>query len=174
MNVAPPQLRLLPVRPRDFDAATAAHADERWPPFTFLLGYDPGEPWSTYLGSLHAVRQGVDLRTGEVPATFLLAWVGGELVGRTSIRHELNEHLGTYGGHVGYGVVPAHRHRGYATEILRQSVVIARSVGVTDVLVTCDEHNTGSAQTIERCGGVLDSIIDQPDGGPRKRRYWIH
>ena len=174
MNEAPPQLRLLPVRPQDFEAATAAHVDERWPPFTFLLGYDQGEPWPTYVGSLHAMRQGVDLRPGEVPATLLLAWVGGELVGRTSIRHELNEHLAAYGGHVGYCVVPAHRHRGYATEILRQSVVIARSVGVTEVLVTCDEHNTGSAHTIERCGGVLASIIDQPDGGPRKRRYWIH
>ena len=173
MDDARPGLRLLPVRLRDEQVAAAAHADERWPPFTFLYGYDPSEPWSKYVDWLCAVTQRAGLRPGEVPATFLLAWVDGELVGRTSIRHELNKYLTAYGGHVGYGVVPAHRERGYANEILRQSVVIARSLGVIDVLVTCDEHNIGSARTIERCGGVLDSIVDQPDGGPRKRRYWI-
>jgi predicted acetyltransferase len=62
-----------------------------------------------------------------VPATFLVADVDGAIVGRVSIRHELNDHLTHFGGHIGYGVRPAHRRRGYATEILRQSLVIARA-----------------------------------------------
>jgi predicted acetyltransferase len=61
--------------------------------------------------------------------------------------------------------------RGYATQILRQSVIIARSVGVDRVLVTCDDSHLGSAAVIERCGGRLDSVNDV---GVRKvRRYWI-
>jgi predicted acetyltransferase len=61
--------------------------------------------------------------------------------------------------------------RGYATLILRQSVIIARSVGVDRVLVTCDDSHLGSAAVIERCGGRLDSVNDV---GVRKvRRYWI-
>ena len=65
------------------------------------------------------------------------------------------------GGHIGYAVRPAHRRRGYATEILRQSLIVARAVGVDGVLVTCDDDNVGSAAVIERCGGVLESDRDR-------------
>lgn len=165
-------MRLLPVRAGDEHAAVAVHDDPSWASFTFLYGYDRDTGWAEYVTWLADLRRGVSLRSGEVPATLLLAWVDDELVGRTSIRHELNGYLETYGGHIGYGVVRSHRRRGYATEILRQSLVIARSVGVIDVLVTCDDGNVGSARTIERCGGVLESVVQQPDG-PAKRRYWI-
>ena len=110
---------------------------------------------------------------GLVPATFLVADVDGVLVGRTSIRHELDEFLAREGGHIGYAVVAEHRRRGYATEILRQSLVLARAVGVDRVLVTCDDDNVGSATVIERCGGVFESLVDSSEGGPPKRRYWI-
>jgi predicted acetyltransferase len=60
-----------------------------------------------------------------VPATFLVAEVDRALVGRVSIRHELNAFLADVGGHIGYGVRPRYRGRGFATEILRQALVIA-------------------------------------------------
>ena len=68
----------------------------------------------------------------------------------------LNDWLRLEGGHIGYGVLPGHRRRGYATEILRQSLVVARAHGVDRVLVTCDDDNAGSAAVIEANGGVLD------------------
>jgi predicted acetyltransferase len=64
---------------------------------------------------------------------------------------------------------------------LRHAVVIARSVGVDRVLVTCDDDNIGSIRTIEACGGKLDSVrsaeLDsvrpaEPDS-VALRRYWI-
>jgi len=70
-------------------------------------------------------------------------------------------------------VLPQHRRRGCATEILRQSLIIARAEGVDRVLVTCDEDNAGSRIVIESCGGQLESVVNSPDGGPPKRRYWI-
>ncbi len=139
--------------------------------FTFGLGFEPGMPWSAYLKTLDEQRAGVSLPAGRVPATFLVADVAGEIVGRSSIRHALNEFLEREGGHIGYGVLPGHRRRGYATEILWQSLIIARASGVDRVLVTCDDDNIGSIAVIEACGGQLDSVIAS-QASPI-RRYWI-
>jgi predicted acetyltransferase len=170
--MAASRLRLRPLRADDEAAFAAAHRAIALDDFVFGLFYEPDEPWLGYVDRLERQRCGVDLAPGLVPATFLVADVDGQLVGRTSIRHELNDHLRREGGHIGYGVLAEHRRRGYATEILRQSLVIARSLGVDRVLVTCDDDNVGSSTIIERCGGVLHSIVDDIDGRPT-RRYWI-
>jgi predicted acetyltransferase len=94
-------------------------------------------------------------------------------VGRVSIRHELNDFLAHEGGHIGYCVLAEHRRRGYATEILRQGLVIASSVGIDRVLLTCDEHNIGSATVIQRAGGVYESTVTDTEDGVPKHRYWI-
>jgi predicted acetyltransferase len=141
--------------------------------FGLGLGLEPGMAWDTYLKTLQEHRAGLNLTAERVPATFLVADVAGEIVGRASIRHELNAFLAREGGHIGYCVLPGHRRRGYATEILRQSLVIARASGVGRVLVTCDEDNAGSSTVIEACGGRLDSVAAIAGRRPRVRRYWI-
>ncbi len=152
--------------PSDEHAFLAAHEVFAAEGFTFGLGYEPGMAWADYLAVLADVEAGVNL-DGFVPASFLVAEVAGVIVGRTSVRHRLNAALAVYGGHIGYGVLPAHRGRGYATEILRQSLGVARDHGVGSVLLTCDVDNLASQRVIERCGGRLDTT----DG--RNRRYWI-
>ena len=58
--------------------------------------------------------------------------------------------------------------------ILRQSLQIARrTLGLTRVLVTWDDDAVGSIKTIEKSGGVLESIVTGPDGDSPWRRYWI-
>ncbi|MHB2022565.1 MAG: GNAT family N-acetyltransferase [Mycobacteriales bacterium] len=166
-------LRLRPLRSQDENAALAAHGALAQDDFTFLLDYIPGEPWATYLHRLSEQRRGLNLAEDRVPATFLVASVGGELVGRISIRHTLNDYLAGYGGHIGYGIVPEHRRRGHASEMLRQGLIVARSFGVESVLVTCDEDNLVSARVIEKNGGILESVIEQPGSAIPLRRYWI-
>jgi predicted acetyltransferase len=165
-------LRLRPPRPEDEAAVVAGHRAMAAEGFTFGLGYQPGKPWATYLKELEDHRHGRNLPAGHVPGTFLVAAVAQEIVGRTSVRFMLNASLAERGGHIGYGVLPQHRRRGYATEILRQSLVIARAAGVGRVLVTCDQDNAGSRAVIESCGGVLDSVVTL-DGKPPVLRFWI-
>ncbi|MGY4644156.1 GNAT family N-acetyltransferase [Cellulomonas sp. URHB0016] len=166
-----PDLLLRPLTPEDESQAWAAHDELAPEGFEFLLD-GRRDDWPGYLAQLAREHDGVDLPPGRVPATFAVAVVDGDIVGRVSVRHELNDFLARVGGHIGYAVRPAFRRRGYATEILRQSLALARTVGVENALVTCDDDNVASARTIERCGGVLENVV-QGDDGPPKRRYWV-
>lgn len=167
------RLALRPVRLTDEHEVRAAHEQLLADDFEFAIGLGSETSWSEYLEQLDRLRRSTELPGPWVPATFLVAVVEDRIVGRTSIRHRLNDFLHAIGGHIGYAVLPSCRGRGYATEILQQSLVIARSHDVQRVLVTCDEGNAASARVITRCGGVLENVVENPEGGPRKQRYWI-
>jgi predicted acetyltransferase len=167
-------LRLRPLRLEDEAPYRAAHVELLAD--GFLFGFiNEGEAFADHVERLERQRRGLDL--GDlVEADWLIADVAGEVVGRTSIRHQLNAYLAFHGGHIGYAVRPAFRRRGYATEILRQSLIIARSYGIGSVLLTCDDDNVGSAAVIESCGGSLEYVVPAGDSdtGVPFRRYWIH
>ena len=172
MTAAPePALRLRALTPQDEDAARRAHDAMAREGFEFLLGTGHDGDWSAYLRSLEDHRVGVGLPDGWVPDTFLVADVGGAIVGRVSVRHTLTPALAEFGGHIGYGVLPEHRRRGYATAMLRQALEVAHAVGVRDALVTCDDDNVGSIRTIERCGGALQDVVH--GDGRTTRRYLV-
>jgi predicted acetyltransferase len=139
----------------------------------FLHYYEEGMRFVRYLEILEQHARGANIPPGHVPSTFLFAFSGPRIVGRVSIRHELNDFLLRIGGHIGYTVVPEFRRRGYATEMLRQSLAIAQRFGLTRVLVTCDDNNVGSMRTIEKNGGVLENAVTGPDLDTPKRQYWI-
>ena len=140
----------------------------------FLHYYAEGMSFRRYLEVLAEQARGEHLAANHVPATFLFAFAGTTIVGRVSIRHSLTSYLERVGGHIGYVVVPEHRRQGYATAILRQSLQIAREkLGLKRVLVTCDDDNVGSIKTIEKNGGVLESIVAGTDADTPKRRYWV-
>ena len=136
--------------------------------FAFLR---PGQSFVEFVRMVDDHRHGRAIDDGWVESTWLLADVDGVVVGRSSIRFELNDFLLSQGGHIGYAVRPSHRRRGYTTEILRQSLVVARAGGVQDVLVTCDDDNVGSVRAIEANGG--GSRERRGDRERPIRRYWI-
>lgn len=108
-----------------------------------------------------------------VPKTHLWAIAEDQFVGRIAIHHELDEARRILGGHIGYDTVPSFRGRGVATEMLRQALPVARSLGLTEVLLTCDDTNAGSIRVIERNGGSLRETRVLDVNRPPKRYYWI-
>jgi predicted acetyltransferase len=78
-------------------------------------------------------------------------------------------------GHIGYGVVPWKRHRGYATQALALMLERAREERLPYVEITCDPTNVASQRTIVANGGVLvERFMALPgNGGGEKLRYRI-
>lgn len=104
---------------------------------------------------------------GFVPDTELWWVEGNEFLGRIGIRHRLTPALLEMGGHIGYDVRPSARRRGHATEMLRQGLSIASTLGIRRAMVTCDTDNVGSRTVIERNGGVLE------DERAWVLRFWV-
>ena len=92
---------------------------------------------------------------------------GEEYVGRISLRHELNDRLREWGGHIGYDVRRSRRRQGHATRMLAAVLVEADRRGIDPALLTCDVDNLASRRVIEHNGGLLE------DQRGVKLRYWV-
>lgn len=158
------------------DEKAFLEAIKQWdndPGFFFVRAYTADMLFADYVRRLESNQRGENLPPGFVPDTSLFAFVDGQIVGRLAIRHSLNDFLLKIGGHIGYGVLPAYRRKGYAKQMLSLSLPMAKDLGINRVLVTCDDNNLGSIKTIEGNGGVLENKIVAGEGAPLKRRYWI-
>jgi predicted acetyltransferase len=162
--------------PRLDEEAEFLRADEATTPTspTFLHFYNKKMPFPQYVARLADIARGINVPDGFVPTTFLFAFLRERIVGRVSIRHELNASLAREGGHIGYTVVPEFRRRGYATRMLALALgVLRQTTGARRALVTTNDDNIASQRVIEKNGGVLQDVISGPDLEKPLRRYWI-
>ena len=123
-----------------------------------------------YLAHLEVREETPD---GRVPDTtlFCLDRDRNILVGAVNIRHYLNEGLLRTGGHIGDGIRPSERRKGYATAMIALALEECRKLGIRRVLMCCDKDNIGSAKSILRNGGVLENEVAEDDH--LEQRYWI-
>ncbi|MBR7082735.1 MAG: GNAT family N-acetyltransferase [Clostridia bacterium] len=137
-------------------------------------------PWAIFKNDWHdfdfylenlEVKEAKD---GKVPDSvfFLLDDARQRLIGAVNIRHYLNDALLRDGGHIGDGVRPSERRKGYATEMIRLALDECKKLGIGKVLIVCDKDNVGSAKSIIKNGGVLENEIVDSDGNI-EQRYWI-
>ena len=112
---------------------------------------------------------------GRVPATqFVYVRASDQrIVGMIQVRHEFNDYLAKYGGHIGYSVRPDERRKGYAARMLQEVLPVCRKLGLEKVMVTCLTDNEGSRRTILKNGGVYECTVHEPDENVDLERYWI-
>ena len=135
-------------------------ADEEGLPATWID--DAAADFDSFVARRREVRE-----AWEVPVTELWFVDGAVYIGTLVIRHRLTPTLARDGGHVGYQVVPRHRRRGHATQMLAQAKPICRDLGLVTLLITCDETNVASQRVIEANGGALERIA------AGVCRYWV-
>lgn len=140
---------------------------------TLLPKPESGQSFEDFVQNKINQSKGIDLPPGFVSSTELWLIDNGEFIGRTNIRHTLNDWLLQIGGHIGYWIRPSKRGVGYGKMILKLGLIEAKKLGLSNVLVTCDTTNEPSRKVIEANGGILENIVENGPDNPRKRRYWI-
>ena len=144
------------------------------------LNHTNRSPWAIFKNDYHDLDyylKHLELKTAtedKVPDSvfFLLDGDRDRLLGAVNIRHYLNDALLKEGGHIGDGIRPSERRKGYATELVRLALEECRKLGIQRVLMTCDKDNVGSARSIIKNGGVLENEFINSDG-EIEQRYWI-
>ncbi len=127
--------------------------------------------FDSYLSHLPVTEE----KNGLVPdSTFFCLDVDRNIfVGAVNIRHYLNDYLLHEGGHIGDGIRPSERRKGYATAMIGLALKECKKLGIHRVLMTCDTDNSGSAKSIINNGGVLENEVTAHDG-VLVQRYWIN
>lgn len=95
------------------------------------------------------------------------------LVGMIQVRHELNDFLEKYSGHIGYSIRPSERRKGYAKRMLSDALIYCKEIGLGKVLVSCTQSNQASRKTILANGGKYESTIFEPNDKIFLEKYWI-
>lgn len=112
-----------------------------------------------------------NLHEGFVTAHTFFLIEDENIIGAINIRHYLNDYLFNFGGHIGYGIRPTKRQKGYASKMLALALPVAKQLGIDKVLITCDKKNIASAKTIINNGGILENEV--MEDGELVQRYWI-
>ncbi|MBL4736077.1 MAG: GNAT family N-acetyltransferase [Flavobacteriales bacterium] len=139
----------------------------------FVLRYDYDD-FPALIKQLENEAKGIGFKHAHVMVPHSTYWLVDEennILGVSNLRHELNDNLRKVGGHIGYGITPSQRRKGYATLILKLSLLEAEKKGIGDVLVTCHKDNVGSAKSITNNGGILEAEFELE--GRAMQNYWI-
>lgn len=112
---------------------------------------------SGYVPKRRQFESGEGLAKGLVRQIDFFLWCGGEIAGLFRIRPELNDFLRTVtGGHIGYGICPQFRGKGFATEGLRLALSELKKLTTDNVaLLFCRKDNAASLRVMQKNDGKI-------------------
>lgn len=139
-----------------------------------IIGFGEFKNFNAWLADMQSRLTGHNLSESMVKESYYLCFDRYKLIGVLSIKHELNEYLFNYGGHIGYAVRQSERNKGYATAILATGLKKAKELNLSKLLIVCNKNNIASAKTILNNGGILEDEILDPYENVIIQRYWIN
>lgn len=110
-------------------------------------------PYLEWLEKLKRDEAGEDPVWG-LNETYILV-DNNKVIGMLNIRYDIKEAEALKYGHIGYGVRPTERRKGYATCMLKEALIKCREKGLNEVIIGCYEDNIGSNKTIMNNNGML-------------------
>ena len=132
-----------------------------------------GMDYINWLRNLETYKRSVTCPSQFAPSdTYFLVNNYNKIFGAITIRHYLNEELLKFGGHIGYGIRPSERRKGYANVMLKMALKNCVNLGIKQVLITCNKGNIASEKTIISNGGVLENELMEENGNT-VQRYWV-
>ncbi len=139
----------------------------------YTFSWKPEMSYQDMLKILEDECAGRNIAPGRVAHTMLYAFLNGKIIGRVSIRHELNDFLLRRGGNIGYSVAESYRRKGFATELMRAGMDYCKTLGLPKILVTCDDENVPSWKIIEKFDATLENKFIDETENKTIRRYWV-
>lgn len=107
---------------------------------------------------------GKNLKEGYVPDTYYFLWEDQQIIGLFRIRHYLNDFLKNGPGHIGYGVLPEYRNKGYASKGLSLAIEICKELlpkYEKYIYMSCDLSNIGSLKVMLNNQAYIDHKDDK-------------
>lgn len=105
---------------------------------------------------------------------FVVREIDDKIIGMLNVRYNISkERLDTWASHIGYGIRPKERRKGYAKIALYLGLLEEQKLGEERVLLECTVDNIGSNKTILALGGKLEKTkLDNYDN-EMTNYYWI-
>jgi len=104
---------------------------------------------------------------------FLIRENDNKLIGTINIRYDLTKEMLEFGGHIGYGIRPTERRKGYNKINLYLGLLKAKEIGLKKVMLDCSVTNLGSEKTIQALGGIFERSGIDPYDNELTNVYWI-
>jgi predicted acetyltransferase len=143
--------------------------EERYP---FPLDFEHKD-FLALIKRLSDFANGVNIPEGFVPSSTYWLVENGELIGVSNLRHYLNERIKKSGGHIGLGVRPSCRGRGFGHLLMALTIQEARRKSIREIHIHCHKNNEASVRMIISNGGVLDSEITGRESEEIVQRYVV-
>ena len=106
---------------------------------------------------------------------FVIRESDNRIVGMINVRYNIpNDKLKTWASHIGYGIRPTERRKGYAKIALYLGLLEEQKLGEENILLKCTVDNLGSNKTILSLGGKLEKTVFDKYDNTMTNCYWLN
>ena len=137
-----------------------------------LIEYEDYDKWLKRIAKEKAIKPS----STHTPSTtyFMICEDDNKIIGSIQLRHHLTDRLRKDGGHVGYGIRPYERGKGYGVKQLSLALEKAKELGLDKIMISCNKDNIPSDQVAIKNGGVMTGEGFDEDEKKVTEIYWIN